>query len=126
MPNGSWDGIHEFYELEGKEYTRKKMIHGLSSLQDITGIKLSSLTGYQLKELLLQSVESKKWLVENIRKSREKDYSNPYRNMVYENDAERDAVLGKLDDNAFINEQEEEHVTFTKEINLLIKKLKLK
>jgi len=122
----SWDGIHEFYELEGKEYTRKKMIHGLSSLQEITGIKLNSITGYHLKELLLQSVETKNWLVENIRKSREKDYSNPYRNMVYENDAERDAVLGKLDDNTFINEQKEELEAFTKEINSLIKKLKLK
>ena len=46
--------------------------------------------------------------------------------MVYENDAERDAVLGKLDDNTFINEQKEELEAFTKEINSLIKKLKLK
>ena len=122
----SWDSIHEFYSLEGIEYNRKKMFHGLASLQDITGIKLSSINAYQLKELLLQSVESKKWIVDNIHKSREKDYSNPFRNMVYANDAERDAVLGKMDDNAFIIEQDAELETFTAEINSLIKKMKLK
>ena len=122
----SWDAVHEFYSLEGIEYNRKKMLHGLSSLQDITGIKLSSVNTYQLKELLLQCIESKKWLVENIHKSRAKDYSNPYRNMVYANDAERDAVLGKLDDNAFIIEQDAELETFTAEINSIIKKMKLK
>ena len=122
----SWDAIHEFYSLEGIEYNRKKMLHGLASLQDITGIKLSSINAYQLKELLLQSVESKKWLVDNIHKSREKDYSNPYRNMVYANDAERDAVLGKMEDNAFIIEQDAELETFTADIHSIIKKMKLK
>ena len=75
---------------------------------------------------MLQSVESKKWLVDNIHKSREKDYSNPYRNMVYANDAERDAVLGKMEDNAFIIEQDAELETFTADIHSIIKKMKLK
>ena len=122
----SWDGIHDFYRLESVEYTRKKMIHGLASLQESTGIKLNALTSTQLKELLLESVDCKKWIVENIRTSREKDYSNPFRNMVYENDAERDAVLGKMDDNSFINDQEAELVSYTAEVNALIRKMKLK
>ena len=122
----SWDEIHDFYAKEGAEYAHKKMLHGLASLQEITGIKLQSLTATQLKDLLTESIVAKTWLIDNIRISREKDYSNPYRNMVYENDAERDAVLGKFDDNAFIKEQNEELVTFINDTQTLIKKLKLK
>ena len=122
----SWDSIHDFYVFEGIEYHRKKMLHGLASLQEICGIKLQSITSAQLKELLLEAISGKKWLVDNIKKSREKDYSNPFRNMVYANDAERDAVLGKLEDNTFIQEQEAELETFTASIHALIKKMKLK
>ena len=34
--------------------------------------------------------------------TKEKDYQNPFRMVTYENEAERDAVLGKVDDNPFI------------------------
>ena len=122
----SWDSIHDFYVFEGIEYHRKKMLHGLASLQEISGMKLQSITSVQLKDILLEAIAGKKWLVDNILKSREKDYTNPFRNMVYANDAERDAVLGKLEDNTFIQEQEAELETFTASIHALIKKMKLK
>jgi hypothetical protein len=40
-----------------------------------------------------------------IEKTRAKDYSNPFRKIVYENEAEMIAVVGDLKDNGFIKEQ---------------------
>jgi hypothetical protein len=47
-------------------------------------------------------------MTEGILKSREKDYSNPYRKMVYENNNEMNKVIGRLEDNGFIQGQFEE------------------
>jgi hypothetical protein len=44
-------------------------------------------------------------IANRIEKTRAKDYSNPFRKMVYENEAEMIAVVGDLKDNGFIKEQ---------------------
>ena len=44
-------------------------------------------------------------MTEGILKSREKDYTNPYRKMVYENNTEMNKVIGSLEDNRFIQDQ---------------------
>ena len=44
-------------------------------------------------------------MTQSILKSREKDYTNPYRKMVYENNEEMNKVMGALEDNGFIQGQ---------------------
>jgi ClpP class serine protease len=61
-----------------------------------------------------------------IYESRAKDYSNPFRKIVYENQKEMDAVVGKLQENSFIKLQEKELKDFTKEVAALRKKFNLK
>jgi hypothetical protein len=48
--------------------------------------------------------------------SREKDYTDYYRNMVYRNQKEMDAVIGPLQDNSFLVGLREDTAQFTKEI----------
>ena len=45
--------------------------------------------------------------------------------MMYDNDEEMNQVIGKLDDNSFINEQKAAFVIWEKKINTLIKKCKI-
>jgi hypothetical protein len=52
--------------------------------------------------------------------SRKKDYLNPFRKMVYENQDEMDQVVGKLDDNSFINNQKKTFDQYKKFIQNLI------
>ena len=76
-----------------------------------------------LKNLFLQAVATKEWMTACIRKSREKDYENPFRQMVYENEKEMNKVIGTLDENSFINEEEEKLRQFRKKVNSLIKEV---
>jgi hypothetical protein len=43
--------------------------------------------------------------VKGIYESRAKDYTNPFRKMVYDTEDEMNTVLGKLEDNSFIQQQ---------------------
>jgi hypothetical protein len=47
----------------------------------------------------------KEEITQKIKSSREKDYTNPFRKMVYQNQAEMDAIVGDLNDNSFIEKQ---------------------
>ena len=62
----------------------------------------------------------KEEITQKIKSSREKDYTNPFRKMVYQNQAEMDAIVGDLNDNSFIAKQIEDQ----KQLNQLIKEFK--
>ena len=49
----------------------------------------------------------RKHLLAEIRHSRQKDYENPFRQMLYADKKEMEAVIGKLDKTPFIIQQQE-------------------
>ena len=57
--------------------------------------------------------------------SRRKDYENPYRKMVYDNEAEMDAVIGKFEENEFIEITKNEAVYLEKKVAQFLKLKKL-
>ncbi len=59
-----------------------------------------------------------------IYESRAKDYTNPFRKMVYENDAEMNKVLGKLEDNSFVQLQLASLDEMKKQVNEMLKNFK--
>jgi hypothetical protein len=59
-------------------------------------------------------------MTENIYTSRAKDYQNYFKKMVYDSEKEMEAVVGKLEDNSFINQQNEELATFRKRVQNLL------
>lgn len=101
----SWDKVHQFYEAASTTYTSKKRNHALVALELITERKLSTLTNKQLNSWLDSYLDIKTDVTARIEKTRAKDYSNPFRKIVYENEAEMIAVVGDLKDNGFIKEQ---------------------
>ena len=103
----SWDKVHQFYEDTSSTYSAKKRNHALLVLELITKKKLSTITNKQLNAWLDSYLEIKTDITSRIEKTRAKDYSNPFRKMVYENEAEMIAVVGDLKDNGFIKEQKE-------------------
>ena len=121
-----WDDIHDFYTSEGKKYDVQKIKHALASLAEIKNISLKKLDAVTLSSLLQEVIQTKEWITESIYSSRAKDYKNPYRKMVYESFEEMNKVIGKLEDNSFIQYQEKELKSFKKEIASLKKKMKLK
>jgi hypothetical protein len=70
------------------------------------------MSGKKLNEWLDRYQAIKEEITIKIKSSREKDYTNPFRKMVYENQAEMNAIVGDLNDNSFIIQQIEEQKQF--------------
>jgi hypothetical protein len=122
----SWNDVHAFYALESEKYTSRKENHALHCLVELTGVKLNTLTANQLNTWIDQFLEIKKDITHRIEETRAKDYANPFRKMVYENDAEMNAVVGALKDNGFIKDQNKALKQLTLSLSELKKQLKLK
>ncbi len=108
----SWTDMHNRYKLEAVNYETDLLEHAYCSLLEILNLTTKQFSADLFKELLQQTLATKQWMTEGILKSREKDYNNPYRKMVYENNEEMYKVLGKLEDNGFIQGQFEELEAF--------------
>jgi carbonic anhydrase/acetyltransferase-like protein (isoleucine patch superfamily) len=100
-----WNDIHKFYASEAENYPADKLHHAIDLLWRVHEICLKKINPGECKELINQSINTLDWITKGIFNSRKKDYVNPFRRMVYENQAEMDQVLGKLDDNSFIKNQ---------------------
>lgn len=101
----SWQLVHERYKEEGVNYKNDLLEHAYCSLLEILNITTKQFTPDLFKKLLDETVATKTWMTEGILKSREKDYTNSYRKMIYENNEEMNKVLGNLENNSFIQDQ---------------------
>ncbi|MEO6904882.1 MAG: DUF4954 family protein [Ginsengibacter sp.] len=118
----SWSEVHDFYRSAGNNYDKGKLEHAYSSLLEIENITSKQFTSEYFKKLLQRAVETKTWMTKGIYDSRAKDYSNPFRKMVYENKDEMNAVVGKIEDNQFIQDQFKELENFKKTVKGFMKK----
>lgn len=115
-----WDAVHEYYAVNGALYTDQKLQHAYASVLELLRLEASSFTPRVLKDLLQQALKTKEWLTKNIYDSRSKDYQSSFRKMIYDSEKEMEEVIGKLDDNVFIKQQEKELDTFRKDVQLII------
>ncbi len=102
----SWDDVHQWYSHNGLGYADKKHAHAIASLQILKALTPQNLTEETLIDLLNEALATKEWITDNITATRAKDYTNPYRLMMYENEAEMNQVIGAFDDNGFIKQEQ--------------------
>ena len=121
----NWSGVHNFYKEEGAAYETDKCNHAYTSLLEILNITPKQFTPALLKQLLQQAVATKEKMCNGIYTAREKDYSSPFRKMVYDTNEEMNKVIGRLEDNSFIQEQLGELEAMKKQVKAVIRKLKL-
>jgi len=119
----TWSEVHEFYGQAGDDYEKNKLIHAYSSLFEIENITSRQFTVEYFSKLLERAVTTKTWMAKGIYESRAKDYTNPFRKMVYESNEEMEAVIGKIEDNHFIQDQFKALENFKKNVKGLIRKL---
>ena len=108
----SWDEVHDFYRACGEAYPDTKLLDALAVYAEVYG-------EIDLIPLLWNAVKTKAWMVDGIYDSREKDYSNPFRGMVYDSEIEMETVLGKLEDNTFIAQERKNLEDLTREVEAL-------
>lgn len=120
----SWDDLHNFYRQQGAAYDADKLDHGYTSLLEILNITPRQFTPALFKQLLQQALDTKEWMCKGILDARLKDYGSPFRKMVYDTNEEMNKVMGRLEDNSFIQEQLAELEAMKKQVRSIIRKLK--
>lgn len=110
-----WDLVHAFYEQQGRKYVKEKTQHAFAAMLEILQLMPGKFSKKIFASLLQEAVNTKEWMTKAIYESRAKDYQSPYRQMVYETEKEMETVIGKLKDNSFISQQQEELTAFKKQ-----------
>jgi hypothetical protein len=120
-----WDEVHVFYKDSSDQYAAKKLQHAVASLLEVEKLLPEKFTKKTFHRLLQQAVATREWMTQHIYESRAKDYNNEFRKMVYDTEKEMEKVLGKLKDNTFINQQQEELKQFKKQVGEIVKSFQL-
>ena len=106
----SWDEVHARHDAWQEEYPKDKAENAYAFLRLITGEEL--IPPQRWNALLEEAKRIRAYIERQVFITKKKDYDNPYRMATYRNEAERDAVLGKLEDNPFIAAAREETARF--------------
>ncbi|HEY2720501.1 MAG TPA: DUF4954 family protein [Chitinophagaceae bacterium] len=122
----SWDDVHGVYLKNGELYIDQKLQHAFASLLELNKIKAAKFDKKMFMSLLDQALATREWMTKAIYDSRAKDYHNKFRQMAYDTQQQMDKVLGKLDENNFIRQQEEAFRQFTQRISSIKKSFRLK
>jgi len=120
-----WNRVHEFYKSQGENYALDKFYYALAAIKDIQGLNLKKITRSELKILLQQSITTKEWMTKGIYDSREKDYTNPFRKMMYSSPNEMAVVTGSFEKNSFIKQEIAALEGYKKEIKSIVTLFKL-
>ena len=120
----SWVELHDFYRQQGVAYKNDRLNHGYTSLLEILNITPGQFTQALFKQLLQQALTTKEWMCKSIFDSRAKDYSNPFRKLVYDTNEEMNKVIGRLEDNSFIQQQLADLDVMKKQVKSVLRKIK--
>lgn len=112
-----WPAVHQAYREIGDSYEMKKRIHARIVLAENPAERKDASmdsTGLLNKALLDEALDTASFILDGIRESRRKDYENHFRNITFDSDAERDAVIGPYEENGFIQNAEKDYNIFRK------------
>ncbi|MBR1793253.1 MAG: DUF4954 family protein [Bacteroidales bacterium] len=87
----SWSSVHGRMDALWQQYPDEKRRHAYRLLCDMMGI--SQLTEPVWEQALSRYDEACRYVTHQVRSTREKDEKNPFRRMIYADDAEMNAVL---------------------------------
>jgi len=119
-----WEALHQWYGQQGESYEEKKAIHSFALYKQLTGKSPGKLSAEALAELLNTGLSTRQWLAAQAWQSRAKDYANPFKKMLYSSDAEMEAVLGKMDDNEYLQWEQQATLNYKKQTAYWKRKLK--
>ena len=112
----NWEAVHEFYKFCECSYEQYKVRYSLYLLEQLYSRPIEEFS-VDLYRDITDDVSIVAYDIYNASlKSREKDYTDYYRNMVYRSDKELDVVIGPLEDNSFLLKLRDDTEDFTAKI----------
>jgi hypothetical protein len=110
----SWEHLHQFYLHASKSYDSLVLRHAIACLKELDGIGKKEFLSDYLLQMLQDYLAINEKVYKGIVQSRKKDMTNPFRQMVYDNENEQLAVVGSLNGNAFIQLKDKERKAMKK------------
>jgi len=114
----SWHDIHQLYIDYQNGYETLKFHHAAALLSCF--ICPDKPVHTQYISLLKRGAEVGKWIARQTRTSRNKDYTDKFRSMVYESTDEMQSVLGSIDEDSTIETIEKESKELTQKVEKII------
>ncbi len=84
---------------------------------------LSQVGSARIAALILRSGDLRLHIAQEVRAARQRDFAEPFRSITFRNREEMEAVLGKIDDNPFIELIEVESKDYMQKIKVMTKNL---
>ena len=116
----NWEDIHKRYNDLWDNYQFEKQKHAYSVLCQL--LSSPQLTKEQWMAALDNSIVIQEYISDQVYLSRKKDYDNKFFRSTFRNDEEMTASIGKLEDNSFIKQVEQETIDYKQ----LVAELKLR
>jgi NDP-sugar pyrophosphorylase family protein len=110
---GSWEAVHARYDELWAGYRKGKARYALFAIERALAVKAGSLGTVGWRSLLSSAKATFTSVCDSAWSSRRKDYEDPFRKMMYESDEEMIAVLGRIDDNSFLNDFRKQTKAYT-------------
>lgn len=119
----NWEQVHNFYNSCQKEYELYKVRYALYLLEQLYSRPIEEFT-YEIYKDVNDDVKVYACDIYNAAvESREKDYTDYYRNMVYRSKQEMDSVIGSLNENSFLIELKADTKNFVEKLQSLFETL---
>ena len=113
----NWTEIHERYNELWKRYRMEKLRHAYFSLMFLYKDETDVLTAEMWNDCLDKAIRIQQFICDQVYESRKKDYENPIRSTTFRNEAEKIAVVGKIEDVSFVKQIRKETEEFIASIN---------
>ncbi len=111
----SWDEIHSKYREFAEQYDNDVISHAIYSLLSIYSV--TEINNDIWNTALLNAKETRLEMRDRVYSSREKDYTSEFRKITFDSEEEREAVIGSMADNDFLQIEDEDCDAFIKKID---------
>lgn len=108
----SWDSLHTKYRDAAGIYENDLAEHAYCVLKIINNV--TEIDRNIWLNSLADAVETRNQIKERVYSSREKDFNCSFRKITFDNEMEKEAVIGKLDENSFFTIEKVECEAFIK------------
>ncbi|WP_428769832.1 DUF4954 family protein [Treponema sp. HNW] len=119
----TWDEVHDFYSRCQNSYVLYKARYALFVLEYLYARPLADFSSEIYADICADVIAVADNIYEGFRSSRQKDYTDFFRTMVYRNKDEMSAVLGDAESNNLFPRMEAETAAFKRKIALLFSAL---
>lgn len=119
----NWESVHQFYNLCECSYEQYKVRYAIHLLETLYSRPFEQFNSELFDDIIGDVTSCAQMIYDSSVKSREKDYTDYYRSMVYRNKAEMEAVLGQISDNSFLKTLKKSTATFIDDVKNLFSKL---